>query len=78
MVTKFYLKSAQDLNADIIDKIKNDFNSKPITIIVEESVVKDYLPKEFEEELEKRLSEPGMNDLSAEESIQRLKKKYEI
>jgi hypothetical protein len=38
MYTTYHLASAQDINIDIIEAIKANFKSKPITITVEEEL----------------------------------------
>ena len=37
MHTIYHLDSAEDLNSDILDAIKDTFKSRPITIVIEES-----------------------------------------
>ena len=38
MVTTYHLSSAQDITIDILEAIKANFKSKPITITVEEEL----------------------------------------
>jgi hypothetical protein len=77
MSTTYHLSSAQDLNADILDAIKATFKSRPITIIVEE-YENISITKEMKSILEERLQEDDKDDLSAEESINKLNKKYSV
>jgi len=74
MYTTYHLTSAQELNSDILDSIKATFKSKPITIIVEEDDFE--LTVEMKSVLDERLQEDEGTYLSAEESIDRLNKKY--
>ena len=78
MYTTYHLSSAQNVNVDILDSIKAAFKSKPITIIVEvdEDEEEGELTDEMKAILDERLLEDGKNDLTAEESINRLNKKY--
>lgn len=75
MQTTYHLKSAQDINSDLLDAIKTKFKSKPITIIVEDA--DDYeLTEELKDVLKDRLQEDKTNYLTAKESIDQLNKKY--
>jgi hypothetical protein len=74
MYTTYHLASAQEVNSDILDSIKATFKSKPITIIVEEDDFE--LTVEMKAVLDKRLQEAKKTYLSAEDSINRLNKKY--
>ncbi|HEY3370174.1 MAG TPA: hypothetical protein VGK10_04950 [Prolixibacteraceae bacterium] len=76
MYTTYHLKSAQDLNTDILDAIKATFKSKPITIIVEEDDSDFELTTDMKAVLDERLQEDEEMYLSAEESINQLNKKY--
>jgi hypothetical protein len=76
MYSTFHLKSAQDLNTDILDAIKATFKSKPITIIVEEDESEFALTAEMKAILEKRLQDPDEDYITGEESIEKLKEKY--
>lgn len=79
MSTTYHLSSAQDLNADILDAIKATFKSRPITIIVEEDDNEALeITKEMKSILDERLQEDDKDDLSAEESINKLNKKYSV
>jgi len=75
MYTTYHLTSAQEAGSELLDSIKAVFKSKPITIIVEED--RDfYLTKDMEAILDKRLQEDEALYISADESINQLKKKY--
>ena len=76
MYTKYHLKSAQDLNTHIIEAIKVAFQSKPITIIVEEDETDFELTTELQAVLDKRLQEDGETYLTGKDSIKQLNKKY--
>ena len=78
MYTTYHLSSAQDVNVDILDSIKAAFKSKPITIIVEvdEDEEEGEITDEQKAILDERLLEDGKDDLTAEEAINRLNKKY--
>ena len=76
MTSTFHLKSAADLNSDIIDAIKVTFKSKAITIIVEESEDELELTEDFKANLDERLKEDETDYLTSEESINRLNAKY--
>ena len=76
MHTTYHLKSAQELNTDILDAIKAAFKSKPITIIVKEDGDDYELTEEMKEILDERLEEDEATYLTAKESIDQLKKKY--
>ena len=76
MYTKYHLKSAQDLNTHILEAIKVAFQSKPITIIVEEDNSDFELTADMKAVLDERLQEEESTYLSAEESINQLHKKY--
>ncbi|NJM94054.1 MAG: hypothetical protein HC842_04740 [Cytophagales bacterium] len=76
MQATYHLTSAQDISTDILDAIKATFQSRPIMIIVEEEDNTDELPDELKAILDERLSENTNSDLSAEESVKQLNKKY--
>ena len=76
MYTTYHLKSAQELNTDILDAIKATFKSKPITIIVKEDDAEYELTEDMKEILEERLQEDEATYLTAKESIDQLNKKY--
>ena len=76
MHTTYHLKSAQELNIDILDAIKAAFKSKPITIIVKEDGDDYELTEEMKDVLRERLQEDESTYLTASESIDQLTKKY--
>ncbi len=78
MYTTYHLKSAQDVNADILDAIKATFKSKPITIIVKEDDNEYELSADMKSVLDDRMQEDEQTYLTAEESIRQLNKKYGI
>jgi len=76
MYTTYHLKSAQEVNSDILDSIKATFKTKPITIIVEEDDMNMNVTSEMKAVLDERLQEDEKTYLTAEESISKLQKKY--
>jgi hypothetical protein len=76
MYTTYHLKSAQEINTDILDAIKAVFKSRPITIIVEEDDEGFELTNEMKAVLDERLQENENTYLSGEVSINELNKKY--
>lgn len=76
MYTTYHLTSAQDVSTDILDAIKATFKSKPITIIVEEDDSDFELTSDMKTVLDDRLQEDESTYLTADESIDQLKKKY--
>lgn len=76
MHTTYHLKSAQEVNTDLLDAIKATFKSKPITILVKEEESEDELPADTQAVLDERLQEDETTYLSAEESLDKLNKKY--
>jgi hypothetical protein len=78
MYTTYHLKSAQEVNTDILDSIKAAFKSKPITIIVEEDESEFDLSKDMKDILDQRLEEDENTYLTAEASIKQLNKKYDL
>lgn len=76
MYATFHVKSAEEINTDLLDAIKATFKSKPITIIVEEDEYDYELSAEMKVVLEERLTEDEQNYLTAEESVRNLEKKY--
>jgi hypothetical protein len=76
MYTTYHLSSAQEVSTDILDAIKATFKTKPITIIVEEDEVEYELSDDLKAILDERLQEDESTYLSAEESINQLRKKY--
>jgi len=75
MYTTYHLTSAQEVNSDILDAIKATFQSKAITIIVEEDEDEFELTTEMKNVLDERLQEDEKIYLTAEESINQLNKK---
>ncbi len=73
MYTTYHLRSAQDVNTDILNAINATFKSKPITIIVEED---DELSSEMKAILDDRLKEAENTCLSVEQSIDQLNRRY--
>ncbi len=78
MYTTYHLASAQEVNNDILDSIKATFKSKAITIIVEEVDDFSELDPSVKKTLDERLLEDQRDDLSSEDSILQLKKKYNV
>lgn len=76
MYTTYHLKSAQEVNSDILDAIKATFKSKPITITVEEDESDLELTEDMKKALDDRLQEDESTYLSADDSISQLNKKY--
>lgn len=77
MYTTYHLASAQEVSIDILEAIKANFKSKPITITVEEEdnyeisdVVKSIL--------DERLREDETDYITSKVSIELLQKKYGI
>lgn len=78
MYSTYHLKSAQDVNTDILDSIKATFKSKPITIIVEEDENDFELTTYMKEILDERLLEDQNSYISAEDSLKLLSEKYGV
>lgn len=78
MYATYHLKSAEEINTDILDAIKAAFKSKPITIIVEEDDSAVELTAEMEKVLDQRLQEDEETYITANASIDQLKKKYGV
>lgn len=76
MYTTYHLKSAEEVNNDILDAIKATFKSKPITIIVEEDEGDFDLTSDMKTVLDERLQEDEKKYLTADESLNQLTKKY--
>lgn len=75
MYTTYHLTSADELNNDLLEAIKATFKSGPIRIIVEKD--EDFeLSTEMKTVLDNRMKEEESTYLSAEESLNRLNKKY--
>ena len=78
MLKTYHLKSAQDLSLEIIESIKDTFQSRSITIIVEEDEQDYELNDEMKAVLDERLQEDEKTYISGDDSIKELKKKYGI
>ena len=78
MQTTYHLKSAQELNSEILDAIKAAFKSKPINIIVKADDSDYEFTEDMKEVLEERLQEDEATYLTAKESINQLNKKYRL
>ena len=76
MYTTYHLSSAQEVSTDILDAIKATFKSKSITIIVKEDDSDFELTHNMKSVLDERINEDEKTYLTAEESIQKLNKKY--
>jgi len=74
MYTTYHLTSAQEASTDILDAIKAAFKSKPITITVEQDNSGLGLSADLKVVLDERLREDESTYLTAEESINQLKK----
>lgn len=74
MSTTYHLESADELNSDLLESIKAMYKSKPITITVEEDNLD--LDSDMKAILDERLEEDESTYLSANTSINLLKKKY--
>lgn len=75
MYKTYHLASAQDINTDILEAIKIAFESRPITITIEEEEEFE-ISEEMKVILDERLKEDGSDYISSEESISQLKSKY--
>ena len=78
MSTTYHLSPAPDLTNDILEEIKVKFQSKSITIIVEEAELEYELNSEEKALLDQRLNENKEKYLSSNESISILKTKYGV
>ena len=78
MYATYHLNSVEEIDAEMLQAIRNTFKSKPITIIVEEDEVQYELTTQQKTILDERLQEDGSNDLSADESLNKLHQKYGI
>lgn len=76
MRTTYYLKSAQEADADLIDAIKATFKSKAITITIEEAECDEELTDEMKAILDERLLEDESTYMSAEDFFNELKERY--
>jgi len=78
MYATYHLSSVDEIDAEILQSIRSTFKSKPITIIVEEDEVSYELTAQEKSILDERLEEDVSDDLSAEESLDKLHQKYGI
>jgi hypothetical protein len=78
MSTTYHLYSAQDLNIDLLEEIKERYQSKSITIVIEESDLAYELNLEEKTLLDQRLGENKEKYLSRDESVSILKNKYGV
>ena len=76
MLTTYYLDSAQDVTADLLDSIKATFKSKSITITVQEADCDDELSDEMKAILDERLAEDESTYLTRKELFDGLNEKY--
>ncbi len=70
----YHLKSAQDINSDILDAIQITYKTKPITIIIEED--QNDLSTEMKNILDDRLKDNEESYITSVESIAQINKKY--
>ena len=78
MQTSFHFNSAQDINNEVLDKIKSTYDTKSITITVEDNTDTYSLSVEQKNLLDNRVNENTSDYISASESINRLKRKNEL
>lgn len=76
MYTTYHLRSAEEINSDLLEAIKTIYKSKPITIIVQEDEDNTELSTEIKTLLDERLTEDETTYLTGETSINLLKQKY--
>ena len=76
MLTTYYLDSAQDVTADLLDSIKATFKSKSITITVQEADCDDELSDEMKAILDERLAEDESTYLTRIELFDGLNEEY--
>lgn len=77
MNTVYHLTSAKELDADFIDAIKAVYQSKPITIIIQDEESDD-LSDDLKNILDERLREGEENFITVEESIAKLRKLHDL
>ena len=75
MQTTYYLSSAQEINADILEAIKIAFKSKPITITIEEQHLSE-VNEDTKEMLDYRLNDYLKNPTKVENFEDLLDKMY--
>ncbi|WP_436415995.1 hypothetical protein [Petrimonas sp.] len=78
MYTTYHLSSANEMDVGIVEAIKAIYKSKPITITVEESDEDFELSQEMKSILDNRLQEESAVYLTADESLDLLRKKYGV
>lgn len=78
MYATYHISSVDEIDAEILQSIRSTFKSKPITIIVEDDEVSYELTAQEKSILDERLQEDVSDDLSAEESLNKLHQKYGI
>jgi hypothetical protein len=78
MYSTFQLSSAQELNNELFDSMKQLYGSKPITITIEDNDDDVLLTPEMRLVLDSRLLEDETTYLTAAQSIEQLKTKYEL
>ncbi len=77
MYSTYHLNSANEVDSKLLDAIKATYQSKPITIVVKESVEGELSP-ESKAILDERLLEDDSTYLDAKESLVNIKKKYSV
>ena len=77
MYTTYHLASAQEVSIDILEAIKANFKSKPITITVEEEDNHE-ISDVVKTVLDERLREDETDYITSKVSIEQLQKKYGI
>lgn len=75
MYTTYHFTSAQDISTDILDAIKANFKSRPITIIVNDGDSVSDLSEDMNAVSDEQVQERESTYLSAEESISQAKRK---
>ncbi len=78
MHTIYHLESAQDISADLLESIKSAYQSKPITITVEEDATSFELSDDMKAILDARLEEDEASFITANESLRQLNNRYGI
>jgi len=78
MLTTYHLSSADELNDDLLKSIKAAYQSRPITITVQEDVDMTDLSEDQIRILEERLLEEESTYISAADSIKALEERYGI
>lgn len=78
MQATYHLSSPEELDQKLIDSIKIAFESNPISITIETKETESELTDEQKQILDERLEEDTSDYLSAEESINLLRKNYGV